>query len=68
MLKVRDYKKGQVQDLPSEEELSLITMCGHGLIAVRRVRALVRSIRDKELTPEEAGEELARASSAGYRG
>ena len=56
---------GKVQDLPSEEELSLITMCGHGLIAVRRVRALVRSIRDKELTPEQAGEELARPCVCG---
>ncbi len=48
-----------VKDLPSGDELSLITMCGHGLIARNRIRHLVRSIQDGELTPEEAADDIA---------
>lgn len=50
---------GRVKSLPSEDELALITMCGHGLIAASRVRHLVKSVQDGELTPEEAAEDIA---------
>ena len=56
---------GRVQDLPSGDELSLITMCGHGLIAKNRVRHLVSSIRKGELTPEDAAEDIAKPCTCG---
>ncbi len=56
---------GHVQDLPSGDELALITMCGHGLIAKNRVRHLVRSIQKGELTPAEAAEDIARPCECG---
>ena len=56
---------GRVQDLPSEDELSLITMCGHGLIAVNRVRHLVKSIRDGALTPKDAADNIAKPCVCG---
>jgi len=56
---------GRVKDLPSGDELSLITMCGHGLIAKNRVRHLVRSLRKGDLTLEEAAEDVARPCQCG---
>ena len=56
---------GHVQDLPSADELSLITMCGHGLIAKNRVRHLVRSLQKKELSLEETAEDIARPCECG---
>lgn len=56
---------GRVQDLPSGDELSLITMCGHGLIAKNRVKHLVRSLQKGELTLEEAAEDIARPCECG---
>jgi hypothetical protein len=56
---------GRVQDLPSGDELSLITMCGHGLIAKNRVRHLVQGIQKGEVTPEEAAEDIARPCECG---
>jgi len=55
----------RVPEIPSGDELSLITMCGHGLIASGRIKDLVRSIRDGELTPEEAAEDIARPCQCG---
>jgi hypothetical protein len=49
---------GRTKDLPSGDELSLITMCGHGLI-------LVRSIQEGEVTLEEAAEDIARPCQCG---
>ncbi len=56
---------GRIKDLPSGDELSLITMCGHGLIARNRVRHLVRSLQEGELTLEEAAEDIARPCQCG---
>lgn len=56
---------GRVKDLPSGDELSLITMCGHGLIAKNRVRDLVRILQKGELTLEEAAEDIARPCQCG---
>jgi hypothetical protein len=56
---------GTVQKLPSEDELSLITMCGHGLVASARVKHLVERIRKGKLTPEEAAEDIARPCVCG---
>ena len=51
--------------LPSEDELELITMCGHGLIAAARVRDLVQKLKIRRLTLEEAANELARPCVCG---
>jgi hypothetical protein len=56
---------GKTQDLPSEDELEIITMCGHGMIAARRVRWLVEGIRAGETTPAEAAENVARPCLCG---
>jgi hypothetical protein len=56
---------GAVRDLPSEDELALITMCGHGLIASSRIRYLVERIRNRELTPKEAAEDIAKPCICG---
>ena len=56
---------GTVKDLPSEDELSLITMCGHGLVASARVKHLVERIRKGKLTPKKAAEDIARPCVCG---
>jgi len=56
---------GRVQDLPSEDELSLITMCGHGLISVSRVRHLVKSILEGAMTSREAADDVAKPCVCG---
>ncbi|HOD29185.1 MAG TPA: hypothetical protein PKH03_08240 [Syntrophales bacterium] len=56
---------GRVAGLPSEDELSLMTMCGHGLISVHRVRHLTGLIADRHLTPREAAEDIARPCVCG---
>ena len=56
---------GAVQNLPSEDELALITMCGHGLIASSRIKHLVKLIRDGELTARQAAEDIAKPCVCG---
>jgi hypothetical protein len=56
---------GRAENLPSGDELSIITMCGHGLIAKNRVRHLVKSIQKGEMTPEEAAEDVAQPCECG---
>ena len=56
---------GKTQDLPSEDELEIITMCGHGLVAANRVRWLVEDIRAGETTLAEAAENVARPCVCG---
>ncbi len=50
---------GRTRDLPSGDEMSLITMCGHGLISAKRIQHLVKSIRDGILTPADAAADIA---------
>jgi hypothetical protein len=56
---------GKIQDLPSREELEVITMCGHGLVAANRVRSLVEDIRLGYTTAELAAEHIARPCVCG---
>ena len=56
---------GKIHDMPSEDELALITMCGHGLISVHRIRYLVQRIRSGDITPMEAGEDIAKPCVCG---
>lgn len=57
--------RGRTADLPGEEELELVTMCGHGLISAHRVRHLVDRIGKREITAEQAAEEAARPCVCG---
>ena len=50
---------GKVKDLPSEEELALVTMCGHGLISVNRIRRLTAGIRDGDISAKDAARDIA---------
>ncbi|MFC2169525.1 hypothetical protein ACFLRM_03015 [Acidobacteriota bacterium] len=56
---------GRVQDLPTGDELALITMCGHGLIAKNRVRDRVQSLQKGDLTLDEAAEDVVRPCKCG---
>jgi hypothetical protein len=56
---------GGGENLPSGDELSLVTMCGHGLVATSRVRDLVRRIEKGETTPEEAAADIATPCGCG---
>lgn len=49
----------RVHELPTDDELAVATMCGHGLIAAGRIRNLVQSIKAGELTPKEAADDVA---------
>jgi hypothetical protein len=55
----------QARQLPSGDEFSPITMCGHGLIEKNRVRNLVRLIQKGEMTPDQAAEDIARPCQCG---
>jgi hypothetical protein len=56
---------GRVENLPSGDELSLVTMCGHGLVATNRIRDLVKRIKKGETTPEEAAADIATPCGCG---
>jgi hypothetical protein len=56
---------GKTGGIPSENELSLITMCGHGLISVNRVQYLIDKIRNGSLTAREAAEDIAKPCVCG---
>jgi hypothetical protein len=56
---------GRTEGLPSEDELEVITMCGHGMIAANRVRWLLEGVRAGETTPAEAAENVARPCLCG---
>ncbi len=56
---------GNVDNLPSEDELSVITQCGHGLIAFKRVRKMVEEIKLNRMTVDEAAEFIARPCVCG---
>jgi hypothetical protein len=56
---------GKTEGLPSEEELEIVTMCGHGMIAVNRVQWLVEGIHAGEITPAEAAENVTRPCLCG---
>lgn len=56
---------GAVHKLPSEDELALITMCGHGLIASSRIKHLVELIRNGELTAGQAAKDIAKPCVCG---
>ena len=56
---------GRTEELPSEEEMRFVTMCGHGLIARNRIENLLGAIRNGEVTPEEAAADIANPCTCG---
>jgi hypothetical protein len=56
---------GTIERLPSEDELALTTMCGHGLIAAARIKHLVERIRKGKLTARQAAEDIAKPCVCG---
>lgn len=56
---------GNIQDMPSEAELAIATMCGHGLISIHRIRDLVERIRSGQINAAEAGEDVAKPCVCG---
>ena len=55
---------GKVEKLPTEEELELLTMCGHGLISTNRIRHMVEEVKEG-LAPEDAARHMARPCVCG---
>jgi len=50
---------GKKELLPSEEVLSVTTMCGHHMISAGLVREMMEKVKEGRLSPEEAGLRLA---------
>jgi hypothetical protein len=57
--------RGRVDRLPGDTELELMTMCGHGLIAGRRIQHLVEQIGKGEITAAQAAADVARPCVCG---
>ncbi len=57
--------RGQTDRLPEEGKLELVTMCGHGLIGVRRVQRLAERVGKGEISAEQAAEDVARPCVCG---
>jgi hypothetical protein len=55
---------GKVERLPTDEELEIVTMCGHGLVSTNSVRDAVERI-EEGLAPGEAARRLARPCVCG---
>lgn len=56
---------GKTEKLPDVEISQITTMCGHAQVAQGLVRRLIRKIKKGEMTPEEAGFELAKPCGCG---
>ena len=49
---------GRTERLPSKEILEINTMCGHGMVAVKRIEEIAAGVGRRELTPEKGAELL----------
>lgn len=56
---------GQVDRAPAGGELELVGMCGHGLLAHNRIRQLVEKIAKREISAQQAAEDVARPCVCG---
>ncbi len=56
---------GRVDELPDEKPMELTTMCGHAQVSVGMVNRVLCKIKKGEMTPEEAGLELAMPCTCG---
>ena len=55
---------GKVENLPTEEELEIVTMCGHGLVSTNGIRDTVKKIKEG-LAPGDAARHIARPCVCG---
>ncbi|MDR3562162.1 MAG: hypothetical protein P4N59_12105 [Negativicutes bacterium] len=56
---------GNTERLPDDEVMQITTMCGHAMVSQGLVRRLIRKIKKGEMTPAEAGIELAKPCQCG---
>lgn len=49
---------GKKEELPSEEVLEFVTMCGHGLISQHLVKKVIEEVKAGKKTPEKAAVEI----------
>ena len=56
---------GNTTRLPDDEIMQITTMCGHAMVSQGLVRRLIRKIKKGEMTPAEAGIELAKPCQCG---
>ncbi len=56
---------GKKEELPSEEVLEFVTMCGHGLISKDLVEKCIADVRSGKRTPRQAAELIARPCVCG---
>ncbi len=56
---------GRTEQLPSEQVLEIVTMCGHGLVSVNLVDQVARDVRVGRTTAQEATYEMARQCMCG---
>jgi hypothetical protein len=57
--------RGATGRLPAAAELELLTMCGHGLISIRRIRDLISDIANGRTTPDAAARDIAKPCVCG---
>lgn len=56
---------GRVDRMPGEQQLEIMTMCGHGMVPAALVDYLVGKVRKGELTPQEASLKMTRQCVCG---
>ena len=56
---------GKTEELPSQEELEIITMCGHGLVSSRLAAAVMKKVRSGKMSPQEGAHFLAQPCPCG---
>jgi len=56
---------GDTGKLPDNDVLGITTMCGHGMIPPNLIRAMVKEVRERRRTAEEAAKLLASNCSCG---
>jgi hypothetical protein len=56
---------GHSEKLPGRRELEIMTMCGHGLVSLGRIRQLVSELRDGTITVTDAADNIAKPCICG---
>ena len=56
---------GKTESLPDKKVLEISTMCGHGLVSFNLIMDLGAKVKNKTISPEEAGEILAKPCICG---
>ena len=56
---------GNIDRLPSEDYLHILTMCGHSMVAKPHIEYLAEQIKKDKISYEDAGRELAKPCVCG---